>query len=61
MEAPFNPTADPRPPNWGIFGATSEEILRAIDTRLWRDAGDGVCGGASDNATRPRPSVRLDR
>ena len=31
MEAPFNPTADPRPPNWGIFGATSEEILRAID------------------------------
>ena len=32
MEAPFNPTADPRPPNWGILRATSEEILRAIDT-----------------------------
>src|SRR5580700_6942901 len=25
------------------------------------DAGDGVCGDASDNATRPRPSVRSDR
>ena len=35
-------------------------VLGGVARRsLWPDAGDGVCGHASDNATRPRPCVCL--